>query len=442
MQINNAINFDTACTHPPNKISKGDSKDNTHMILQPKGSLDKRQESFATGRGESSKENENEDRESIPTTQGKVRFDPDVNIQTDSFSPKNSSPRKSKNLHSSLKNKGKGSPSRPSVFERLSNTETVASIHRKLVSHQIRRSTSAPPRLRRPLSATTSATKQKQNQNQNQNQNSGSGANKFDHDRHKKVGNEKTFKIITQMSFDRLAVSHTKLSKIRQRRPSARGKTSNGKHKSTRENSFRRGGFRRVRSTSRGRYPDTGLQQWKSSPNVVNANVVIRETRVDEKKNTLIQSQDEDDYSSIATESIPLEIEFNGRMQIFTTNTHKPEDGYQELDTSELELNGCLAEYEAGGLSVKAVSSEIVSTLLLRDLPGDANWHVGIPSHRDLALPLGEAGYSFHVEAQERESRDAKEPRATASATGSIIFIHDLSEIHIENYSFVVSNEI
>lgn len=166
-----------------------------------------------------------------------------------------------------------------------------------------------------------------------------------------------------------------------------------------------------------------------------------------DRQNSIEQKQFDDELSSVAAMSVPNEIEFTSRMQIYTTNTHKPEDGYQELDPLEYgyDLNGSLELYEAGGMSVKELSSEIVSMLLLSDLPQGVgwDWRLRAPLYRDLALPLGEVGFSFFLETETEEHGNGSgsgigNTLPSASATGNIIFIHDLSEIHIENYSFVL----
>jgi len=346
-------------------------------------------------------------------------------------------------LSSRLKNKAAKSCSRPTVFERLSNAETKASIHRKLESRQIRkRSTSAPPSLLRSgvvsnnLTVATPVVSSFGNGNAKQLPfkviSSNSRRNGTKKEEKVTQPSRSTFKLPLQLSFDRLAESHTKLSKIRQRRPPL------PTEKQSRKSSFgKRGrgigiGARRVRSTSNGRLFESPLLQIEGMEE--------NEYNDDRDRQQIIeQKKFDDELSSVAAMSVPCEIEFTSRMQIYTTNTHKPEDGYQELDPFDYELNGSLSQYEAGGLSVKDLSSEIVSMLLLGDLPHDIDWCLRTPLYRDLALPLGEVGYSFFLEVHENGNGGEK-TLSSASATGNIIFIHDLSEIHIENYSFVLDD--
>ena len=448
--VGDSIAIDTTTTMEPHKTKTANA-------------LDRRQESSPSDDCEIRNDGENREVH-VPI---KVRFGPDLHANN-SFDPIQS-PRRSSILTSSLKNKPKTSYSRPTVFERLSNYETVASIHRKLESRQIRkRSTSAPPSLRRAFSAPLSLngngqqhakpilpkkdSNSRRDRHRHRNRN---GNKKEDKDGHRLYKPTPT----SQLSFQRLAVRHTKLSKIRQRRPRA----ASTSEKEPPKNSFQRGRVRRVsrvRSTSRGRFQNIDLQNVNdvNAQNVnvnanVNANVNVNAIRatnsnfeVDEQEHNeyLEQKRFDDELSSVAAMSVPFEIEFTSRMQLYTVNTHKPEDGYNELDPTELQLNSSLAEYEAGGLSVKELASEIVSTLLLRDLHYDVDWSMQAPLYRDLALPLGEVGFSFFIEAAEEvDGSNGNESgvNASASATGNIVFIHDLAEIHIENYSFV-SDEI
>ena len=393
-------------------------------------------------------QDERERREEVTPAPTRVRFNTDVNHNKASTSRGRKISTGSDELLSSLKNKSATKPytySRPTVFERLSNADTVASIHRKLVSRQIRkRSTSAPPSLLR--------------------SGSGSGSGSVSNLKKEEQGRAMPPSRPQPRTRPRSAVprhaSHTKLSKIRQRRlpPTS---TPTPPEKPLRKSTFRRRG--------RGMRMDTEMDvvdvDVDVDMDVVDMRLTMEATKehifestneyqYDEnrdRQNSIEQKQFDDELSSVAAMSVPNEIEFTSRMQIYTTNTHKPEDGYQELDPLEYgyDLNGSLEEYEAGGMSVKELSSEIVSMLLLSDLPQgvDWDWRLRTPLYRDLALPLGEVGFSFFLETETEEHGNENVNKngsgigntlPSASATGNIIFIHDLSEIHIENYSFVL----
>ena len=370
--------------------------------------LDARQDSFSSMnqgiplRGEVSPE-----REAAP---GKVRFQSLDAVPVRSFEPSRSSPPSRRSILLS-KNKGRDASSRPSVFERLSQMETVASIQRKLVSRELlrKRASSAPPL--RPTSAPTLRSLN----NRPPKVKTEFKVKKKNSDLEKNI--HKPNKVSPdKLSFERLAVRHTKLSMMRQQ--------------TSRKNVAQRSGVLRVRSTSRGR--PVALERWKSAPTV---------------EHQIISKEEEESVyaQSVISAGPPLEIGFTSRMEIFTTDTLKPEDGFDQVDCSELGLNGCLAEYEVGGLSVKEVASEIVNTMFVRDLPENIDWSIKEPLHRELALPLGEKGFSFFIEANEEkeeddnevESDDGESPYSAASATGNVVFIHDLYEIHVENYSFV-----
>jgi len=374
--------------------------------------LDARQDSFSMNQGilrRGEGEGEDEDGSEREPAPAKVRFLSLDAAPVRSFEPRSSPPSRGRSILLS-KNKGRDTSSRPSVFERLSQMDTVASIQRRLVSKELlrKRASSAPPL--RPISAptlrslnnrppkVTSEFKLKKNSDLEKNI-------------HKpnKVSPDKA-------SFERLAGRHTKLSMMRQQ--------------TNRKNVAQRSGVLRVRSTSRGRPP--ALERWKSAP-------AIGRQRIEKEEEESVCAQ------SVISAGPPLEIGFTSRMEIFTTNTLRPEDGFDQVDCSELGLNGCLAEYEAGGLSVKEVASEIVNTMFVRDLPDNVDWSIKEPLHRELELPLGEKGFSFFIEANEEkeegdnkgESDDGESPYSAASATGNVVFIHDLYEIHVENFSFV-----
>ncbi|GFH59118.1 predicted protein [Chaetoceros tenuissimus] len=311
------------------------------------------------------------------------------------------------------KKKGTNSSPRQSVFDRLCNTQTVASIHRRLVSKEIvkrkKRSSSAPPLRSRTTTSNHQASKPKNVNTSAKKATSGQL--------------QKQFKLSRDESFARLAGRQTKAAKIRQK-----GKQE--VKESTRRNTHHRNQVRRVRSTSISRPPvKTSLARWKSEPAV--PETFDFDATYDDEVNDVGTN-----VESVGT--VPLEIDFASRNEIFTTNTHKPEDGYHPLDSTKYGLDGCLAAYEAGGMSPKEATSEIIHALFENDLSDEAEWTIKEPLHRELGLPLGEKGYSFFIEATGtyKEGEEDDKEKLSASATGNVVFIFDLYEIHVENYSF------
>lgn len=298
-----------------------------------------------------------------------------------------------------------------SVFERLWNAQTIASLQRKTIVSSTytscRRSLSAPPLRNRNDAKLKSITTKK-----------------------KRVARDH-MNLVSQCSFDRLAGAHTALSSIRRKREfspmkdfgydNARDvrrekKLSNPKQK----------GVRRSRSLSRARTP---MQRWKSSLDVMNANAR-------RKKN----HGNDDETVSVGNEP-PLFIEFSCRMKIISCNTHRPEEGDVEIDSKELGIASSLLKYELCTLSSRNFAAEIVRALFMRDLSSDVEWNVSQPLERELSLPIGEKGYSFFIEASNKsEKRDGKRNSkniTSVSATSKVIFIYDELEILVENYSFV-----
>lgn len=270
------------------------------------------------------------------------------------------------------------------VFERLSNTQTIASLHRRYLTNDTRgeRSSSAPP-------MRTRTSKKKVISKNN--------SKEADHN-----------KIAPLMSFERLAGKHTALSLIRRRDSNnLRGR------KPERE-------MRKMRSTSRGGTP---FERWKSEPDV------SREGRY--------QFFDDGSYSFLSGSSAgpPIFIEFSSRMTILMCNSNNPDDDEIEMDTVNLGLNGALAQYENSGLSTKELAIEIMETLFLRDLFDGIKWNVGEPHERELTTPLGEKGYSFFIDASVKKKGGKDFDYVSASA--KIIFIHETHEILVENYNFV-----
>ena len=344
---------------------------------------------------------------------------------------------------------------RPSVFERLSNTETVASLHQKFhpqlssitksrtAERRMKRSTSAPPSLR----AKNSRPKSSPNQVK------------------KKKGivpptteNKKT-PYLTQKfaqlasSFERLSEKHTALSKSRRRERNDPNNNNNNNVNNDHKNS----NSRSKRSNSLGRRHSFGRRQ----NNYGQFNTPSRQVQRSQMRNPSKINNRQKDRNKQANDALadafedeslgpPLEIEFSSRMKILCSNKFMPEEGFTELDVFELGLNPFLSEYEAGSTSAKHFASEIMHALLWRDLPSEVKWDVQRPLERELAMPIGEIGYSFMIEAtgksiyqdsdmsdEEGEGKDDEDLLMyTASAAGHVTFLPDW-EIQVENYSCV-----
>jgi hypothetical protein len=334
----------------------------------------------------------------------------------------------------SSKTRHKATPStRPSVFERLSKTETVASLHQKFLPGQsgterkMKRSTSAPPSLRAKSSRRHQPPNNAQHINHS-NTNNGNGK-RAKNTMLKKQASDLAEKIVQIASsshfFERLAETHTALSKSR-RRPRSEVKTDTTRFKPKRSSSLGR------RHTS---------DRWNSSPK---HNKKTKGGRVRNRRAKEILS----DTFDMESTGPPLEIEFSSIMKIMCSLKFVPEDGFEELDPFDLGLTSFLTEYEAGSLTAKDFASEIMSSLLWRDLPSSIKWDVRCPLERELAMPIGEIGYSFMIEASGKkratdnddseldEDDDEEEELYTASATGNVTFLPDW-EIQVENYSCV-----
>lgn len=350
------------------------------------------------------------------------------------------------------KHKGTTLATRPSVFERLSNTETVASLHQKFLPQQSRpkttterrmkRSTSAPPSLRAKNSRPKSTQIQKKKL------------------KPQAVENKKTLYLTQKFaqlasSFERLSEKHTALSQSRRRaRNDSNINSSNNNRNSTsrskrsnslgRRHSFSRGlnnheGFNAPSRQVRGSQIRTSS---KNNINNSNANRTRHQYRSKLAKDTLADAFEDESLGP------PLEIEFCSKMKILCSSKFMPEEGFTELDIFELGLNPFLSEYEAGSISAKHFASEIMNALLWRDLPPEVKWDAQRPLERELAMPIGEIGYSFMIEAtgksiyqdsdqSDDEGKDDEDLLIyTASAAGHVTFLPDW-EIQVENYSCV-----
>lgn len=290
----------------------------------------------------------------------------------------------------------------PSVFDRLSNTETVASLHQKFLpskqsgtERRMKRSTSAPPSLR--AKARTSK-----------------------RDQEKKKTKEVKKEASNVGLFERLSGKHTALSKSRRKL-----RTELNNHNREEQK------VKAKRSSSVGR---RRTNRWMP---------IRDDMRKIEKTNRRAK------YAlkyAFDNESIgpPLEIEFSSGTKVMYSHKFMPENGFSELDLVELGLKPYLSKYEVGSISAKEFASEIMDALLWRNLPSTVHWKVDCPLERELAMPIGAIGFSFMIEATgqdhhviEELSNNAEEEKSyTASATGNVTFLPD-NEIHVENYSCV-----
>lgn len=226
--------------------------------------------------------------------------------------------------------------------------------------------------------------------------------------------------------FERLSENHTALSKSR-RRPRDTSNNNSNKIKTKRSNSIGRRNLRGVL-----RFSD----RWKSTPKDIGRSRVTK-NRSNRASETLGEAFD------LESTGPPLEIEFSSRMKITCCSKFVPEEGFTDLDIFELGLDSLLSEYEAGMISAKDFASEIMTTLSWRDLPSNIKWDIKCPLVRELAMPIGESGYSFMIEANGKAincdeilNEGEEEGLYTASATGNVTFLPD-GEIQVENYSCV-----
>mmetsp|Transcript_27944 Transcript_27944/g.34489 ORF Transcript_27944/g.34489 Transcript_27944/m.34489 type:complete len:462 (-) Transcript_27944:39-1424(-) len=305
---------------------------------------------------------------------------------------------------------------RPSVFERLSNTETVASLHQKflpaalLLQHEqegtrkMKRSTSAPPSMRT---------------------------------RAKNV-------------VERLSEKHTKTSKNRKRLSLKNEKNQQSNEKIIKNNCENTKRNYTIRSNSLGRKHDR-----KTS---INPNGIMRsrERRLSfykqqEQKKKIIDTLD--DAFDIHSDGPPLEIEFQQcKTKILCSQKFNPGLGFQELDSVDLGLSTIrFTEYETGNLSAKEFASEIMHLLIWKHIPlnNGIKWVVRSPPlERELAMPLGETGFSYVIEAMGKNILDGEDSEEdsvqldaetcdyNASVSANVTFSPDW-DIYVENFSCV-----
>jgi len=143
-------------------------------------------------------------------------------------------------------------------------------------------------------------------------------------------------------TFERLAERHTKLSMMR--------------HASSRKIAAQRNGVRgvlRASSTSAIKGRPTALERWKSAPNIIRVHEII----TIEEESVCVQS--------VISVGPQLEVGSASRVDVFTTNTLRPEDEFDQVDCLEPVLDGCLAECEAGGTKrrEKVITKEKVTIM-------------------------------------------------------------------------------
>ena len=400
-----------------------------------------------------------------------------------------------------------------SVFERLSNTETVASLHQKISptkqeeiknhngvsKRMIKRATSAPPKIRTKTLKQKDEIRRSKSSDPNcsptsirkkslkiMQQNSIDrlannhitktlkhndeirGIRSSDLNSSPTSSRKKSLKIVQQDSFDRLANNHTNKN-LEKKDETREGKSSNLNYSPTSKTSKRslkivqQDSFDRLannhtalsrsrriismekqdkprsnRSNSLGRRRSLRKKPHLNSRYTSNRRT-IKNQRIIHVNDTLGEAFD------VQSAGPPLEIEFSSKMKILCSHKSTPESGFEELDSFDLGLNSYLSEYAAGFITAKQFGSEIMCALLWRDLPSsNMKWNIRQTLERELAMPLGEIGYSIIYDASGRcindeDDEDAelinesKDDPFTASVTGNVVFTPD-NEIHVENY--------
>lgn len=336
---------------------------------------------------------------------------------------------------------------RPSVFERLARTETVAFIHQKFRPVMQNRSTSAPPLLQR-------ASVSKVTGNKDTKTNGFAG----------KVPGTKT------SSPSPTRYSHTKPRQSLQKtlhKPGRRPSVSSFQKKSGRRALPFRSNVKRnistrvvvdgdvkvgeyARNSDRKARRPVPISKFKSDFEEYNAKSKGQKGTMGCKSSlgdsfySRRRSRDDESIDSydMHDNGPPLFIEFSNRTKIICSNKYAPELGFEDIDPQQLGIRRSLTGYEAGSLAAKKLASEIMHALLWRDLPKGLKWNINFPLERELAMPIGEIGYSFFIEATETRDdsvdSDLEEDKFhTASATGNVSFLPDRWEVHVENYSCV-----
>jgi len=337
---------------------------------------------------------------------------------------------------------------RPSVFERLARTETVAFIHQKFRPVVMQnRSTSAPPLLQRASVSKVTGNKD----------------TKTSYFAGKVPPTKDSSPSPTRYSHTKPRPSPQKMLHKPGRRPSLssfqkksgqralQGRGNVKKNISTRavvDANVRVGEYART-SDRKPRRP-LPISKFKSDFEEYNTKLKGHKETMGCKSSlgdsfySRRRSRDDESIDSydMIDNGPPLFIEFSNRTKIICSNKYAPELGFEDIDPQQLGIRRSLTEYEAGSLAAKKLASEIMHALLWRDLPKDLKWNINFPLERELAMPIGEIGYSFFIEATETRDdsvdSDTKEDIFhTASATGNVSFLPDRWEVHVENYSCV-----
>lgn len=136
--------------------------------------------------------------------------------------------------------------------------------------------------------------------------------------------------------------------------------------------------------------------------------------------------------------SPPSIIEFQNITSVFVQNRYENDGEYFQIDSKETGLHDFLVKYRENNMSAKELAQEIMHNLFRQNLSKDVQWKMGDTLSREIALPLGEKGYSIFIEAREVSTSEAI---CTSSVTGNVIFVFDCNEIQIENYSFLSTSE-
>lgn len=216
------------------------------------------------------------------------------------------------------KNRGRDTRStRQSVFERLSQMDTVASSQMKLVPKALlvvrKRASSAPATLRSPSNKPPTGKVKTELKLKNS-----------DVETNISKPNKVSPNIAT---FERLAERHTKLSMMR--------------HESSRKIAAQRSGVRGVLRASsastiaKGR--PAALERWTSAPNIIRVDEIITK----EEESVCAQS--------VISAGPQLEVGCTSGVDNITTNTLRPDDGLDQADCLEPALDKCPEECESGG---------------------------------------------------------------------------------------------
>jgi len=326
---------------------------------------------------------------------------------------------------------------RPSVFERLARTETVAFIHQKFYPLEDRenRSTSAPPLMQRGKDDKTSAFTGKALSTKNTSPSPTRYSSTKQRQPVQRVVRRQSVSSFQRKNGQRPLISHGEEKKNISTRAVLDGHVK--------EN---------IRNNGRKLRRPVPLTRFNSDFGAYNKKI-REQTWTKGGKSSLgdsfysrRRSKEDEAFNSyeIHDNGPPLYIEFSNRSKIICSNKYAPELGFEDIDPQQLGMRRSLTEYEAGSLHSKKLASEIIHSLLWRDLPKGLKWNINFPLERELAMPIGEVGYSFFIEATEikdepeTSNSDLEDDKIhTASATGNVSFLPDRWEIHVENYSCV-----